>query len=156
MNSFWSKNKAKLGQTFIKAIKVILLKVKANSIYSVSPDKLIHRRISYWKKYAYINRKSQADSLNLPALLFFSNVESLRLFYSSRSYYIRQKSSKMLTRKHTQSYFTFMLKNKSKYLATDMCQAFFKAVNPKGPANFCNYMQYPQMKNSWQAVSSCI
>lgn len=62
----------------MKAIEVILLRVKANSIYSVSLDKLIHRMISYWKKYAYIN--AQEDSHNLPALLFFSNVESLRFF----------------------------------------------------------------------------
>lgn len=47
MNSCWSKNKSKLGWAFIKAIKVILLREKANGIYSVSPDKLIHRKISY-------------------------------------------------------------------------------------------------------------
>lgn len=32
MNSCWSKNKSKLGWTFIKAIKIILLRVKANGV----------------------------------------------------------------------------------------------------------------------------
>lgn len=46
MNSCWSNSKAELGWTFIKAIKVILFRMKVN-VYSVPPAKLTHRIVSY-------------------------------------------------------------------------------------------------------------